>query len=44
MLEHARDLPEEFSSMANDLFRAMSVGGRVSFETVKWFNGGLFEI
>ncbi len=44
MLEHARDLPEEFSSMASDLFRAMSVGGRVGFETVKWFNGGLFEI
>ena len=43
MLEHARHRPEEFATLASDLFRAMSVGGRVGFETVKWFNGGLFE-
>ena len=43
MLEHARHRPEEFVTLASDLFRAMSVGGRVGFETVKWFNGGLFE-
>ena len=43
MLEHARQRPEEFATLARDLFGAMSVGGRVGFETVEWFNGGLFE-
>ena len=43
MLEHARRRPEEFGTLARDLFGAMSVGGRVGFETVEWFNGGLFK-
>ena len=43
MLEHARQRPEAFATLACDLFGAMSVGGRVGFETVEWFNGGLFE-
>ena len=43
MLEHARQMPEDFATLACDLFGAMSVGGRVGFETVEWFNGGLFE-
>ena len=43
MLENARDRPEEFAVLASTLFQAMSVGGNVGFETVKWFNGGLFE-
>ncbi|MDE0125824.1 MAG: hypothetical protein OXN97_14720 [Bryobacterales bacterium] len=43
MLEHAQGRPEEFGTLARDLFRAMAVGGRVGFETVEWFNGGLFE-
>ena len=43
MLEHTRRRPEEFATLARDLFGAMSVGGRVGFETVEWFNGGLFE-
>ena len=43
MLEHALQRPEEFATLARDLFGAMSVGGRVGFETVEWFNGGLFE-
>ena len=43
MLEHARQRPEDFAALARDLFGAMSVGGRVGFETVQWFNGGLFE-
>ena len=43
MLEHARQRPEGFATLACDLFGAMSVGGRVGFETVEWFNGGLFE-
>ena len=29
--------------MARDLFAAMSTGGRVGFEPVAWFNGGLFD-
>jgi len=43
MLEHARQRPDDFATLACDLFGAMSVGGRVGFETVEWFNGGLFE-
>ncbi len=43
MLEHARQQPDAFAMLARDLFGAMSVGGRVGFETVEWFNGGLFE-
>ena len=43
MLEHARDRPGDFETLARDLFGAMSTGGRVGFETVEWFNGGLFE-
>ena len=43
MLVHAQGRPGEFGTLARDLFRAMSVGGRVGFETVEWFNGGLFE-
>ena len=43
MLEHARKRPGDFATLACDLFGAMSVGGRVGFETVEWFNGGLFE-
>ncbi len=43
MLEHARTRPGEFAALARDLFRAMSGGGRVGFETVAWFNGGLFD-
>ena len=43
MLEQARQRPDEFASLAKDLFGAMSTGGRVGFEAVEWFNGGLFE-
>ena len=43
MLEQARQRPEEFATMARDLFAAMSTGGRVGFEPVAWFNGGLFD-
>ena len=43
MLEHARQRPEEFTSLAGDLFRAMATGGRIGFEAVAWFNGGLFD-
>jgi len=43
MLEQARRSPQDFSAMARDLFGAMAEGGRVGFETVAWFNGGLFD-
>ncbi len=43
MLEHARQQPEEFAELARDLFGAMSAGGRIGFEPVAWFNGGLFD-
>ena len=43
MLEHARKRPEDFAALARDLFAAMASGGRIGFETVDWFNGGLFD-
>ena len=43
MLEQARSRPAEFVELAQDLFRAMSTGGRIGFEAVSWFNGGLFD-
>ena len=43
MLEHARRRPTEFADLARDLFGAMSSGGRIGFEAVAWFNGGLFD-
>ena len=43
MLEQARIRPDEFADLARDLFGAMSTGGRVGFESVGWFNGGLFD-
>jgi len=43
LLEHAACRPAEFADMARDLFRAMQAGGRVGFEPVAWFNGGLFD-
>ncbi len=43
MLEQARRAPAHFAALAGDLFRVMARGGRVGFETVDWFNGGLFD-
>jgi hypothetical protein len=43
MLGEARRRPGEFSLMGGDLFRAMQTGGRVGFDRVDWFNGGLFD-
>ena len=36
-----RHLP--FRELSPDLFGAMSSGGRIGFEAVAWFNGGLFD-
>ncbi len=43
MLEHALRRPDEFTALAQDLFGAMATGGRVGFEDVDWFDGGLFD-
>ena len=43
MLEHARRQPEAFAELARDLFGAMATGGRIGFEEVAWFDGGLFD-
>jgi type II restriction/modification system DNA methylase subunit YeeA len=43
MLEHAATRPDDFQALASDLFKAMQSGGRVGFEQVAWFNGGLFN-
>lgn len=43
MLERALETPSEFENFARDLFAAMTTGGRVGFDRVKWFNGGLFD-
>ena len=43
MLDHARRQPDDFAALARDLFGAMATGGRIGFETVAWFNGGLFD-
>ena len=43
MLEQARRTPVDFVDLASDLFRAMAHGGRIGFEPVDWFDGGLFD-
>lgn len=43
MLEHALARPDDFLDLARDLFRTMQRGGRIGFEPVEWFNGGLFD-
>ena len=43
MLEQSRRSPNEFEDMAKSLFTAMCSGGRVGFDSVPRFNGGLFE-
>ena len=43
MLEQARRAPDCFMDLAGVLFRGMAKGGLVGFETVEWFNGGLFD-
>jgi len=43
MLEQAHERPGAFATMARALFGAMATGGLVGFESVAWFNGGLFD-
>ncbi len=44
MLDFAARAPGNFAAAASELFRAMqNQGGRVGFQPVQWFNGGLFD-
>ena len=43
MLAYAKEEPAEFKVLASKLFTAMRQGGRIDFEKVAWFNGGLFD-
>ncbi|MDF1587210.1 class I SAM-dependent DNA methyltransferase [Marinimicrococcus flavescens] len=43
MLEAAKPDPAQFEPMARQLFGAMGAGGIVGFESIAWFNGGLFD-
>ena len=43
LLQEAQKQPEDFVVLAKELFGAMAGGGRVGFEPVSRFNGGLFE-
>ena len=43
MLQQARRTPEQCTELAAELFRVMAAGGRVGFEAVAWFTGGLFD-
>jgi hypothetical protein len=43
MLDSAARAPSEFEALASSLFAAMRTGGRIGFEQVDWFNGGLFD-
>ncbi|SDQ14970.1 DNA methyltransferase [Pseudovibrio sp. Tun.PSC04-5.I4] len=43
MIKAALPKPKTFGIHAKSLFGAMKTGGLVGFETVDWFNGGLFD-
>lgn len=43
MLEESQSDPVAFVDNAKALFGAMRSGGRVGFERVEWFNGGIFD-
>jgi type II restriction/modification system DNA methylase subunit YeeA len=43
MLDSAARAPGDFEALASSLFAAMRGGGRIGFERVDWFNGGLFD-
>lgn len=43
MLKSAKSQPDQFQHRAADLFRAMKTGGEAAWQTIAWFNGGLFN-
>ena len=42
-IEHSLKEPDKAQEFLRTLFAAMNSGGAVGFETVPWFNGGLFD-
>ncbi|WP_295402268.1 DNA methyltransferase [uncultured Thiocystis sp.] len=42
LLEAGQKRPDDLPAMLQDLFGAMATGGRIGFEAIDWFNGGLF--
>ncbi|MGF7208136.1 type II restriction/modification system DNA methylase subunit YeeA [Skermanella aerolata] len=43
MLDVAIAAPSQFQALAAQLFGTMRTGGLVGFESIAWFNGGLFD-
>ncbi len=43
MLMSTAKQPEQFAKRASELFKAMKAGGEAAWETIDWFNGGLFD-
>jgi type II restriction/modification system DNA methylase subunit YeeA len=43
MLKEAQRTPADFEPLCRSLFGAMQTGGRLGFERVEWFDGGLFD-
>ena len=44
MLQVSLDKPESFAGNAQSLFAAMAKeGGKVGFQAIEWFNGGIFD-
>ena len=43
MLKSTASQPEQFAKRASELFKAMKAGGEAAWETIDWFNGGLFD-
>ncbi len=43
MLDSVARSRGEFEALASSLFAAMQGGGKIGFERVAWFNGGLFD-
>ena len=42
-MEYVYKRPSEFVSITQDLFRAMATGDRFGYNSIAWFNGGLFD-
>jgi hypothetical protein len=43
LINHCLFNPEEFEAEATNLFSLMRQGGRFGYDTIPWFNGGLFD-
>lgn len=43
LVQSSQGKPDLFTKFSGDLFAAMNKGGHLAFESIEWFNGGLFE-